>query len=372
MEERGDEGEEKVSPGSSALGVRLLAQGALTPAVACVLCSQLIRFSGVRINMAMSRDRYRRMGKYLKPWGKPPTGATFWIQLITTAGTVRCLKLSTKPSGASKSDGLALAWTVVLVISIFKGVDSSVELVVSYGAPEFAPRQEPMNLAIGIIFMLTCACLLVGYCCHSRALRAAKAEEAAEAAEVEAEAAAERAALKEAAGSAEPSDATAAPVAMTRGIPNYMLRTSGTIARLAADLKSADGVLYARERLVSIVTVDVIEMIQQQGGGAEKVTNLGEDILVQGLLFDSFQPGDTFEVVASADSGVATLLAMEIVEARPSSALDLAQLGADDEKRRGIASLASVAPGLSGWTARVVVPGRARTGFKIAKQSGQQ
>jgi len=294
--------------------------------------------------MAMSRDRYRRMGKYLKPWGKPPTGATFWIQLITTA--------------------------VVLVISIFKGVDSSVELVVSYGVPEYQTRQEPMNLAIGIIFMLTCACLIVGYCCHSRAVRAAEAEEAEEAA-AEAEAAAERAALEQAAGNAELSDATAAPVAMTRGIPNYMLRTSGTIARLAAE-NSANGVLYARATVVSIVTVDVMEMIQQQGGAAEKVTHLGEDILVQGLLFDSFQPGDTFEVVASADSGVATLLAMEIVEARPSSALDLAQLGADDEKRRGIASLVSVAPGLSGWTARVVMPGRARTGVKIAKQSGQQ
>ena len=72
----------------------------------------------------LTPERYRRLGKYMKPWGKPPTGVTFWVQLLTTAA--------------------------VILISIFKGVDSSVELVVSYGVPEYADRrQDPKSLLWG-------------------------------------------------------------------------------------------------------------------------------------------------------------------------------------------------------------------------------
>ena len=85
----------------------------------------------------MTPERYRRIGKYMKPWGKPPTGVTFWVQLLTTAA--------------------------VIIISIFKGVDSSVELVVSYGVPEYQQKQAPENLAFGIVFLLTCGVALFGY-----------------------------------------------------------------------------------------------------------------------------------------------------------------------------------------------------------------
>ena len=85
----------------------------------------------------MTAERYRRIGKYMKPWGKPPTGVTFWVQLLTTAA--------------------------VIIISIFKGVDSSVEMVISYGVPEYHQQQSPQNLAFGIIFMLTCFVVLTGY-----------------------------------------------------------------------------------------------------------------------------------------------------------------------------------------------------------------
>ena len=51
-----------------------------------------------------------------------------------------------------------------------------------------------------------------------------------------------------------------------------------------------------------------------------------------------------------------------------SSSLDLGQLG-DDEKRKGsIAAMLSLSTGFSGWTAKVVAPGRVRTGFTIAKR----
>ena len=102
----------------------------------------------------LTPERYRRLGKYMKPWGKPPTGATFWIQLITTAA--------------------------VIIISIFKGVDSSVELVISYGVPEYQQRQEPQSLAFGIIFLLTCFVVIVGYLWYWIQARQLAAQEAAE------------------------------------------------------------------------------------------------------------------------------------------------------------------------------------------------
>ena len=77
----------------------------------------------------------------------------------------------------------------------------------------------------------------------------------------------------------------------TDGIPNYMLRTAGTITRVAEGADSSsnlqdDGVLYESDRMVSIMTSDVIDMVQQQGGAAAKVEYLGENLLVDGLLFD--------------------------------------------------------------------------------------
>ena len=53
----------------------------------------------------------------MKPWGKPPTGVTFWVQLLTTAA--------------------------VILISIFKGVDASVELVVSCTRRFFFSSRSP-------------------------------------------------------------------------------------------------------------------------------------------------------------------------------------------------------------------------------------
>jgi len=176
---------------------------------------------------------------------------------------------------------------------------------------------------------------------------------------------------------AEPRDAsstgaaTGEEVEKTDGIPNYMLRTSGTVIRLAEgrDSSSAvqeDGVMYEPNRLVSIVTSDVIDMIKQQGGSAEKVDYLGENLLVEGMLFDDFKAEDTFSL-ASGSADDADAVTLEIVEPSPSSALELDQLGDDDDKRRSIASIVSLAPGFSGWTARVVGAGRVRAGFKIAK-----
>tara|TARA_B110001452_G_scaffold119655_1_gene99286 strand:- start:281 stop:925 length:645 start_codon:yes stop_codon:yes gene_type:complete len=158
----------------------------------------------------------------------------------------------------------------------------------------------------------------------------------------------------------------------TDGIPNYMLRDAGTISRLSESLDSSasvedDGVLYETDRLVSIVTSDVVEMVQQQGGAAENVDFLGENILVDGLLFDSFQAEDTFEIADSEDGADAVTL--QIVEHRAPAALDLGQLGDDDGKRTSVLSIGGLAPGFSGWTARVVTAGRVRSGFKIAKQA---
>jgi hypothetical protein len=156
----------------------------------------------------------------------------------------------------------------------------------------------------------------------------------------------------------------------TEGIPNYMIRTSGTIVRLAEGSATAvaeDGLLFDADREVSIVTSDVIEMVQQQGGSAEKIDYLGENMLVEGMLFDDFMAKDVFEVApaGAADDDVVTL---EIVEARSSLTLDLGQLGQDEDKKRSIESITSIAPGFSGWTARVVAAGRVRAGFTIAKR----
>lgn len=156
----------------------------------------------------------------------------------------------------------------------------------------------------------------------------------------------------------------------TNGIPNYMLRSSGTITRIAEGQDSSvqsDGVLYEQNSLVSIMTSDVIDMVQQQGGAAEKIDYLGEDILVEGLLFDDFMPEDTFEIISSVDDQASDVVTPEIVEPRSSTALVLDQLGDDDSKRQSIATLLSQFTGFSGWTARVLVAGRVSAGFKIAK-----
>merc|ERR1719231_783112 len=150
-----------------------------------------------------------------------------------------------------------------------------------------------------------------------------------------------------------------------------MLRTDGTVSRVAESPDSStvvqeDGVLYEPDRVVSLVTSDVIDMVQQQGGAAQKVDYLGENILVEGLLFDDFKAGDTFDIASpdmAMDSG--DFVTLEIVEPRPATALELGQLGDDDGKRQSLTSMLSLAPGFSGWKARVVVSGRVGGGFKI-------
>ena len=92
----------------------------------------------------------------------------------------------------------------------------------------------------------------------------------------------------------------------TEGIPNYLLRFSGTVNRLAEPQGGAaavtdDGVAYELGREVRLLTTDVIDMVQQQGGAAEKVDYLGENILVAGMLFDDFAAGDTL-TIAPADA----------------------------------------------------------------------
>lgn len=165
-----------------------------------------------------------------------------------------------------------------------------------------------------------------------------------------------------------PAAATGEDVPKTDGIPDYMLRTSGTVARLTESDSSIivqdDGVHYEPDRLVSIVTSDVIDMVQQQGGSAEKVDSLGENMLVEGLLFDDFKADDTFQITSQ---GSADVVSLHIVGARQSSELELGQLGDDDAKRQSIASIASLASGFSGWTARVASGGRVSAGFQISK-----
>jgi|EP00908_Phaeocystis_cordata_P007334 hypothetical protein len=165
--------------------------------------------------------------------------------------------------------------------------------------------------------------------------------------------------------------ATISDADKTDGIPNYMLRTSGTVVRLAEGPGSStavedNGVLYEADRLVSIVTSDVIDMVQQQGGSAEKVDYLGENLLVSGLLFDDFKAEDTFEIGSAEDSAEADVVKLEIIEARPASALELGQCD-DAAKKQSIATMMAMAPGFSGWSAKVLEAGRVRTGFKIAR-----
>ena len=103
----------------------------------------------------LTPERYRRIGKYMKPWGKPPTGTTFWIQIITTAA--------------------------VIIISILKGVDSTVALVVSSGPASVQAQENPMVLASGIVFALFAAALGTGYVLHRwQSSRPSKEEEIAE------------------------------------------------------------------------------------------------------------------------------------------------------------------------------------------------
>ena len=168
-------------------------------------------------------------------------------------------------------------------------------------------------------------------------------------------------------------------VEKTDGIPNYMLKTAGTITRLVESPESSaavkdDGVLYEDGRTVAIVTSDVIDMVQQQGGAAEKIDFLGENILVDGMLFDGFMAGDTFEIAPadSKDGDTDDVLSLDIVEHRPSSALDLSQLGEDDSTRQSITAFLELAVGFTGWSARVARGGRVQAGFKIAKRTAPE
>ena len=149
----------------------------------------------------------------------------------------------------------------------------------------------------------------------------------------------------------------------TDGIPNYMLRTSGTVLKLRGD---AEDMWFDSGSLVTIMTSDVIDMVQQQGNPADlKSVDLGEHILIEGLLFDDFKAEDTLEMVLPDYNDA--VLTLEIVEPRPLSELDLERLSDDASKRQSIASLLSLASGFSGWTARVVVAGPARNGGTVSK-----
>ena len=193
----------------------------------------------------------------------------------------------------------------------------------------------------------------------------------------------------------------------TEGIPNYLLRFSGTVDRLAdglADGLAYDGVAYELDREVRILTTDVIEMVQQQGGAAEKVDYLGENILVTGMLFDDFAAGDTLTIAPPDAAEGAGALTLEIVAQGEASALELGQLGDDDKrkasirmllgptltltltltlalnpnpspnpnpdpnpKQASITMMLGLSTGFAGWTAKVVAAGRVRIGFTIAK-----
>ena len=169
--------------------------------------------------------------------------------------------------------------------------------------------------------------------------------------------------------------ATGEDVPKTDGIPNYMIRTSGTLKRIAEAPDSDasvqdDGVRYDADRIVSIITSDVIDMIQQQGGSAEKVDFLGENMLVEGLLFDDFRAEDTFDIFSSdAAEGDEPIISVQIIEARSSSALELSQIDDDDAMQQSVTSLTSLAPGFAGWSARVIAAGQVRAGFKISKRT---
>lgn len=100
--------------------------------------------------MKLTPEQYKGIGKYLKPWGKPPTKFTFWCQIITTV--------------------------VVIIISIGKAVES---------------LRDPTFLAFAIVGVMFGLVLLAGYL---KAVRDQKRqiaeEEARQKAEDEADAAA--------------------------------------------------------------------------------------------------------------------------------------------------------------------------------------
>jgi len=95
-------------------------------------------------------EQYKGIGRYLKPWGKPPTKFTFWCQIITTV--------------------------VVIIISIGKALES---------------LRDPTFLAFAIVGLLFGLVLFAGYIKAKRQQRREIAEEEAQALrEAEAEAAA--------------------------------------------------------------------------------------------------------------------------------------------------------------------------------------
>ena len=100
--------------------------------------------------LKLTPEQYKGIGKYLKPWGKPPTKFTFWCQIITTV--------------------------VVIIISIGKAVES---------------LRDPTFLAFAIVGVMFGLVLLAGYL---KAVRDQKRqiaeEEARQKAEDEADAAA--------------------------------------------------------------------------------------------------------------------------------------------------------------------------------------
>jgi len=99
-------------------------------------------------------EQYKCIGRYLKPWGKPPTKFTFWCQIITTV--------------------------VVIIISIGKALES---------------LRDPTFLAFAIVGVLFGGLLFFGYVKAKRQQNRELAEEEALALrEAEAEAAADRAA----------------------------------------------------------------------------------------------------------------------------------------------------------------------------------
>lgn len=166
--------------------------------------------------------------------------------------------------------------------------------------------------------------------------------------------------------------ATGGDVEKTRGLPTYLIRSTGTVSRVAESPDSStavqdDGVLYEQDRVVTIVTSDVIDMVQQLGGAAGQVDYLGENILVEGFLYDDFLPENTFDIASPEGAGT-DLVTLEVVEARSTSALELSQVGDDDAKKQSITSTLSLANGFCGWTARVVAAGRVQAGFKISKR----
>ena len=98
-------------------------------------------------------EQYKGIGRYLKPWGKPPTKFTFWCQIITTL--------------------------VVIIISIGKALES---------------LRDPTFLAFAIVGLLFGALLLFGYVKAKRQQNRERADEEAQALrEAEAEAAANKA-----------------------------------------------------------------------------------------------------------------------------------------------------------------------------------